>query len=118
MTLSCFAQHGLLILKKRALNKLVIVYLAEPKSATFSASGKLGTSLYNHTITLMDPSNQILVSSNPSKIPLDHILSGATTRQAYYGAPKTFAQASDGGSHLVLISYPSIDFKHPVLIYS
>ena len=82
------------------------------KIAIFPASGKLGTSLYTHLFTLIDPNNVVLISRNLSKIPSQYLERGAIARKADYDSPESFAHAFDGVSHLVLISYPSIEFEH------
>ncbi|KAL8994024.1 MAG: hypothetical protein Q9169_005903 [Polycauliona sp. 2 TL-2023] len=82
------------------------------KLAIFPASGKLGTSLYTHLLTLVDPSNVVLISRDPSKIPLEYLEKGAIARKADYDSPESLENAFDGVSYLVLISYPSIEHEH------
>lgn len=81
------------------------------KIAIFPASGKLGTSITTYLLEIVDPSSIILISRHPSKIPSQYIEAGVTARRADYDSPETLTHAFDDASHLILISYPSIEFK-------
>ena len=82
------------------------------KLAVFPASGKLGTSIYSHLFNLINPRDLILISRDPSKIPDSYKDAGVITREADYNKPSTLEHAFDDVTHLVLISYPSIQFEH------
>ncbi|KAG7006617.1 hypothetical protein G7Y79_00013g033890 [Physcia stellaris] len=82
------------------------------KIGVFPASGKLGTSIYTHLLTLVDPGNVILILRDPSKVPAKYTQAGVTARKADYSSPETLENAFDGVSHLVLVSYPSIENEY------
>lgn len=80
------------------------------KLAIFPASGKLGTSIYTHLFDLMrDPADMVLISRYPEKIPSKYVEAGVKTRKADYDFPESLDGVFDDVSHLVLISYPSLD---------
>ncbi|KAG8528382.1 uncharacterized protein KY384_007300 [Bacidia gigantensis] len=80
----------------------------------FPASGKLGTSIYTHLSKHVDPADVILISRNPDKIAPEVINAGAATRQADYDDLESLHHVFKGISHLVLISYPSLEIEHRV----
>ncbi|KAK5210774.1 hypothetical protein LTR47_001494 [Exophiala xenobiotica] len=82
------------------------------KVAVFPASGKLGSSVYQHLTKLLPPDRLILISRHPNKIPQDLVKSGVEVRTADYNAPETFKDVFNGASYLCLISYPSIEIEH------
>lgn len=82
------------------------------KLAVFPASGSLGSSIVNHLLEYMDPNRLVLIARNPSKIPSKWVDAGVTTRKADYNATETLDHAFDDVSHLLLISYPSIEYEH------
>lgn len=74
----------------------------------FPASGGLGTSTYNHLLTLVSPADVILISRNPDKVPRGYTQAGVRTREASYeAAPSDLENAFAGIDVLFLISYPS-----------
>ena len=78
------------------------------KVGVFPAAGSLGSSISQHLLSLLGPEQLVLISRHPDRIqPLD----GLTTRKADYDDPDTFKGAFDGISHLILISYPSLEFE-------
>ena len=88
--------------------------MTTPKIGVFPAAGALGTSIYTHLLSLHPPKDITLISRNPSKIPQKHISSGTTTRKADYDDPSTLTTAFTSLTHLILISYPSLEITHRV----
>ncbi|KAL9608733.1 MAG: hypothetical protein Q9167_006451 [Letrouitia subvulpina] len=82
--------------------------------ALFPASGSLGSSIYKHLLDVVDAAQVILISRDPGKIPSKYIQQGAITRRANYDAPETLNEAFEGASHLILVSYPSLEIEHRV----
>ena len=82
------------------------------KIGVFPAAGALGTSIYTHLLSIYTPKDITLISRNPSKIPQKHISSGTTTRTADYDDPSTLTTAFTSLTHLILISYPSLEISH------
>ena len=85
------------------------------KLAIFPASGKLGTSIYAHLFELMqDPADMILISRYPEKTPSKYVEAGVKTRKADYDSPESLDGVFDDVSHLVLVSYPSMEDEHRI----
>ena len=87
------------------------------KIAIFPASGKLGTSIYAHLFDLIrDPADMVLISRHPEKIPSKYVDAGVKTRKADYDSPESLDGVFDDVSHLVLISYPTMDDEHRIKV--
>ena len=83
------------------------------KLAIYPASGKLGTSICGHLFDLIrDPADMVLISRHPEKNPSKYIEAGVKTRKADYDSPESLDGVFDDVSHLVLISYPSMEHEH------
>ena len=84
------------------------------KIAVFPASGGLGGSTYNHLLNhnLVSPTDLVLVSRHPEKVPSRFTDAGVETRQADYDKPETLEGAFENVWCLNLISYASIEHEH------
>lgn len=87
------------------------------KVAIFPASGALGSSIYTHLLSMIDPKSVILISRHPEKVPPKYLEAGVTTRKADYDSPETLDHVFDDVSCLILVSYPSIQYEHRFEVY-
>jgi uncharacterized protein YbjT (DUF2867 family) len=82
------------------------------KIAIFPASGKLGSSVYQHLSKSLSPEQLVLICRRPEKIPESLVKAGVEVRRADYDTPETLENVFDGISYLFLVSYPSIQIEH------
>ncbi|KAH8881897.1 NAD(P)-binding protein [Thozetella sp. PMI_491] len=83
----------------------------------FPASGGLGGSTYEHLLKLVAPSEVVLISRHPEKVPQKHSQAGVQLRQASYeSTPAELEQAFVGIDTLFLISYPSHVYEYRVKV--
>ena len=81
----------------------------------FPAAGKLGSAVYEHLSSATSSTQIILISRHPEKtspkVSQDPLV---TIRKADYDDPTSLNDAFTGISHLLLLSYPSLEIEHRV----
>lgn len=86
------------------------------KIGLFPASGNLGTSIYNHLLCNIAPSDIVLVSRYPEKISSKSIDPAVANRKGDFEVPSTLENAFEGVSHLILISKSTVEIASRVKV--
>ena len=86
------------------------------KIGLFPASGNLGTSIYQHLLQYVKPSEVVLVSRHPEKIASQSIDSAVKTRKADFEVASTLEKGFEGVSHLILISKSTVEIDSRVKV--
>ncbi|KAL6716507.1 hypothetical protein ACLMJK_006074 [Lecanora helva] len=78
------------------------------KVAIFPAAGNLASNTYKQLVQIIDPTDLMLISRHPEKIPSEYLQKGVTTRKADYDLPESLKHVFDGISCLLLVHKKAI----------
>lgn len=81
------------------------------KIGIFPASGGLGSSIVSHLLTMIPPTQLILITRFPEKL-AEMSRTGAIVRRGDYDEPKSLDRVFDDVGVLMLISYASFEIDH------